>query len=811
MLETLRSDLRFASRMLWKSPLFTAVAVVCIAVGSGAVTTIYSAMNAMVLRALPGTAEGDRLVRIERKRPGGDDGVSLSYPWYREIRDRSRTLDGVIAWSKVPLVLRGGSDAGDAIYGSIVSVNLFPVLGIRPLLGRFFSPDEDRSGGASPVLVVSERYWRAHLGADTAAIGRDLLVNGHRATLIGVAPAAFQGMDTPIRSDAWVPLGMLALVQPGAPDLEDGRATWLRAAARLAPGAGLQPARQELSALGQALVDEGAGSADYREYSELRLSPLMGLPPDATGPLAGFLALLLGAAILVLVIASVNVAAMLSARAVHRRREMAVRAALGAARGRLARQLLTEILLLFSLGAVGGAFVALAATRALEQIPIPADVPIQLTLTPDPRVLAFTLLISLLMGVVVGLAPVRRALAPDVAARLREGSAGGGARRSAAGSAIIVGQLAISLVLLLGAGLLGRGLLRATRVDPGFDTDGVLTVGLNTEAWGFSEAEGRRFYTALDQRLVTLPGVTTVSATTILPLNFHSSGDAIERDGEPGRNVDIQQILVGPGYFDALRLPLLSGRGIGAQDDARAGRVAVVNETMARKFWPEGALGRSFRYHGVPVTIVGIARDARYASLTETTPALAYFSLAQEWRAQRNLLIRGSADPRALAPAVARAIRETDAAAPRMEVLPLAAATGVALLPGRVAAMVTGVLGLAGVLLSIAGLYGVVAYSAARRTREIGIRLALGAQRADVLRLIVREGMRLTLFGMVIGLGLAALAAPLLRSLLFGMSPLDPGTFLLMPAALASVALLASYLPARRAAATEPMVVLRGE
>lgn len=814
MLETVRTDLRLAARMLWKSPLFTVVAVLCIAVGSGAVTTIYSAMNAMVFRALPGTERGERLVRIERKRPGGDDGVSLSYPWYRQIRDRARTLEGVVAWGKVSLVLRGGSDPGDAIYGSLTSGNLFSVLGVRPLLGRFFAPDDDQPGSA-PVIVVSERYWRARLGADSAAVGRDIMVNGLRATLIGVAAATFQGMDTPIRSDAWLPLHLQQAVRAGAPPLEDPSATWLRGAGRLREGASIEAARQELAALGQALVTETPDSPDYHEYSELRLSPLMGLPPDATGPLAGFLALLLGAAVLVLVIASVNVAGMLSARAVHRRREMAVRAALGAARGRLVRQLLTEILLLFTLGAAGGVIVALAATRALERIPIPADVPIQLALAPDLRVLAFALLISLLTGVIVGLAPVRRAIGSDVAARLRDGAAGGGSRRSLAGSAVVVGQLAISLVLLVGAGLLGRGLLRATRIDPGFDTNGVYTAGFDTEAWGFSEPEGRRFFQALDERLAGLPGVTAVSSTTILPLNFHSSGDAIELAGAGtanGGSTSIQQILIGPGYFDVMHQALVAGRAISAEDGEHGDRVAVINETMAKRFWPDGsAIGRTFGYHGSQVTIVGIARDARYASLTETTPVLVYFPLAQEWRAQRNILVRSTADPRVLVPALARAIREASAAAPRATILSLNEATGIALLPGRVAAMVTGVLGLAGALLSIAGLYGVVAYSAARRTREIGIRLALGAQRQDVLALIVRQGMRLTVFGVVIGLGLAALATPLLRSLLFGMSPLDPGTYLLMPAILAAVALLASYLPARRAAATEPMVVLRGE
>lgn len=811
MLATLRQDLRLAARLLWSSPLFTLVAIACIAIGSGAVTTIVSAGNAMVLRPLAGSADGGRLVRIERKRPGGNDGVSLSFPWYTALRDATRGLDGVAAWGKASLVLRGGSGPGDAVYGSLVSGNLFDVVGVRPLLGRFFLPEEDRTELTHPVLVVSERYWRSHLGADSAAVGRDLLVNGRPFTLIGVAPASFRGMDDPILSDAWVPLAMQRVLRPRAGGAADPGDTWLRAAARLRDGTSPAAAQAELTALATPLIAASGEPAWAAQYTELRVSPLTGLPPDATGPLAQFLALLLGAAALVLVIASVNVAAMLSARAVGRHRELAVRTALGATPGRLTRQLLTEILLLFGLGAAGGMAVATLATAALERLPLPTEIPLGLELSPDLRVLGAALLLALGTGLVVGLAPVRQALALDVVTRLKEGSAGSGRRRSLGGSALVVAQLAISLVLLVGAGLLGRGLLRAARVDPGFEVQGVATVPVDVEAWGLDEAAGRRFFDALDERLPGLPGVTAATWATELPLTFHSSGAEVSLDGAR-EAVPISQVLVGPGYLGVLRIPLVAGRDIGREDTREAGRVAVVNETMARRLWPDGAaLGRSFRSNDQVVTVVGVARDAKYASLTEATPALAYFPLAQEWRARRALLVRTAGDVRALAPLLAQAVRAADPAAPRISVTPLSEATGVAFLPGRVAALVTGVLGFAGLLLSVAGLYGVIAYSAARRTREIGIRLALGAGRREVLGLVLGEGMRLTAVGLLVGLPLAAAAAPLVRSLLFGMPAHDAVTFVAMPLLLAAVALLASYLPARRAAALEPWKVLREE
>ena len=816
MLETLGADLRFAVRMLRKSPLFTLVAVVCISLGSGAVTTIFSAMNALVLRPLPGTSDAGRLVRVERTHPGAEGHVSLSYAYYDRLRTSARTLGAVAAWSKASLTIRSGDEMGTAAYGNFVSGNFFSVLGVRPALGRFFVPEEDRADAAHPVVVVSERFWRAHLGADSSAVGRDVTVNGHRFTLVGVAAREFQGPDVPVQADAWVPLGTWRLLRPSAGALQDPAVNVLTFGARLAPGVSADAAQHEIEALTAAFADERTEPEWLHKFTDVRLSPMTALPSDARRVMAGFLGLLLGAAAFVLLIASVNIAAMLSARAVARRREMAVRAALGAGRGRILRQLLTEILTLFVVGAGGGAAIAIVATSALERISVPGAVPIRLELSPDPRVFAFALLVSLLTGAVVGLAPALRAARADVADQLRNGSAGSGTRRSLVGNALVVAQLALSLVLLVGAGLFVQTLRHGHRIDPGFDGTGVATVPLDAEAWGYDEARGRTLFRGLAERVTALPGVTAVSYASVLPLGLQSSGDDFAPEGGAATDANgrapVQLIGVADGYFSVLRIPLTAGRAITRQDDERAAKVAVVNETLVRRHWPTGdAVGRTFTFRGQRVTVVGVARDAKYASLAEATPPLVYLPLAQQWETRQSLIVRTAADPAALAPAIRDAMRAIDPELPRPTVTPLTTAMRLGLLPQRVAALVTGALGALGLLLATVGLYGIIAYSASRRTREIGIRLALGARRGDVLRMIVRQGMRLTALGVATGLLLAGGATRLLAGLLFGVSPLDGLTYVAVASVFVAVALVASWLPARRAAGANPAVVLRGE
>ena len=814
MLQSVATDLRYAVRMVRKSPVFTGVAVLVISLGTGAVTTIFSAMNAVVLRPLPGATDGDRLVGVQRRSKDGSEGMQGSYAYYRHIRDHSRTLEGVAAWSKASLSIAERGE-GHAVDGNIVSGNYFAVLGVRPALGRFFLPDEDRTPMTHPVVIVSHGFWSMQLGGDSSVIGRPVTVNGHPYTVIGVTPEGFRGVFTPLKVDAWVPLMMQAQLRPGR-DLDE--AIWLWMFGRLADGVQKETARAELETLTAAHAREAPTVWARQRYMHIEMAAITGLPEDARKAFLGFMGLLLAAAGLVLLIASVNVASMLSARALARRREMALRTALGAGRARLIRQLLTESLLLFVFGAFGGITVAWLATGAFEQMSIPGNAAVALELSPDPRVLAFALVVSMVTGVVFGLAPALQAARRDITSRLREDTAASGNRRSFVGSTLIVGQLAFSLVLLVAAGLFLRALDQGARVDPGFETSGVATAGFNAESWGYDDVKARAFYEALRERMEGIPGVTAVSYTGIVPLSLSSSSDDIQFDGvlaAAGENRDRVRVSVNAvdaGFFDVLKLPIVTGRVLGRDDREGSPSVALVNETLVRRHFPDGnALGQTFSYRGGKVTIVGIARDAKYAALNEETPPFVYVPIAQVWRTDQTLLVRTSGDAASLSPAIHEAVRALDPALPRPTVRTLDQEASIALLPQRVAAIVTGAMGAVGLLLATVGLYGMIAWSAGRRTREIGVRVALGAQRNDVLGMIVREGMRLTGLGVVIGLLLAAGTTRLLARFLFKVSPFDAITFTGMSLLFIAVALVASYLPARRAATADPMLALRAD
>jgi predicted permease len=815
-ISSLVTDVRYAMRMLRRSPIFSIVVVLVISLGVGAVTTIFSAANAFLFKPLPGVADPTRLVGIDRIESVGDGGSQASYPYYLLLRDRTRTLSGVAAWSKTDLTI-ATRETGHSVYGNLVSGNFFSVLGVRPALGRFFLPEEDLTPLAHPVIVVSHDFWRSALGGDSSAVGRTIGVNGSAFTLIGVAPPEFRSVFTPIVTSAWVPLMMQPRIRPNR-SLESAAASWLWTIGRLKDGVSRETARQDLIALTHARIAEGVEPDWMKANNDIRLISLTGLPDDARKAMLAFTGMLLGIAFLVLFIASVNVAAMLSARALARRHEMAIRVALGAARARLVRQLLTESLVLFALGAIGGLSLALVATQMLEHIPLPNGVPLSLELSPDYRVFAFALLVSLLTGVLFGVTPAMRASRPDITARLRNDTRTGEGRRSIVSNVLVVGQLALSLVLLVSAGLLLRALERGSKVDPHFEMRGVATAALKTESWGYDEERARAFSRALRERLEAMPGVTYVSYTSSLPLQWDNSNMYIQLDDAPppsgakSAGTRVRTDLVDVDYFDVLRIPMVAGRGFAHEDNPNAPRVAVVNETLARKHWPAGsAIGHTFVSEGKRVTIVGVARDAKYATLTEPTPEFVYFAIAQEWPAEQVLLVRTSGGTAALVPAIQGVVRSLDSSLPRPNVLSLQQATSSVLLPQRVAGFVAGALGVLGLVLATVGLYGIIAYSASRRSREIGVRMALGARAADVQRMVVLGGMRLAALGVVIGLLLAAGASRLLVSFLYGVSPLDAPTFVATSMLFVAVAFVASYLPARRAAMADPLVALRAE
>ncbi|MEP6764436.1 MAG: ABC transporter permease, partial [Gemmatimonadaceae bacterium] len=821
------ADIRYALRMLRRSPAFSLVIVLVISLGTGAVTTIMSAANAFLFRPLPGASDANELVQVDRITRAGNEGTQASNVFYEYFRDNNHTFSSYAAWSKVNLTLsvrrEGTASANDATfgvaaYGNIVSGNFFSTLGVRPELGRFFLPDEDRAVLAHPVVVVSHAFWKTHLSGDSSVIGKTIGVNGHPFTLIGVAPDAFHGVFTPIVASAWVPLAMQPWVRPNR-SLDDGNATWLWTFGRMRQSTSRIAVKNDLVELTKSFMRDNKEPEWTQRYTDIRLVSLTGLPDDAQKAIAAFLGVLLAAAALVLIIACVNVAAMLSARAIARRHEMALRIALGAQRSRIIRQLLTESVVLFFFGALGGMIVAYLSTRAIEQMPLPASVPMTLEISPDLRVLTVALLASLFTGIVFGIAPALRAAREDVTSRLRDDAPGSGRRRGVVSSALIVGQLSLSLVLLVSAGLLFRAFDRGQRVDPGFDARGVVTAPFAPEAWGYDDAKARAFYDALRERVAAIPGVDAVSFVATLPLTDASSNVGFEAlggktaansNGKPERIV-AQYVSADYGYFETVRIPLQQGRAIRRTDDERSAKVVVINETMARRAWPnESPLGHMLRLGNDELfTVIGVARDAKYKSLTETTTAFVYFSVAQKWRSDMNLLAHTNGDAQSLSRAIQHAVHELDTAVPRPAVITLARATSFTLLPQRVAAIVAGSLGIVGLLLATVGLYGMISYSAGRRTREIGIRMALGAQGRDVQRMVVREGMQLVTLGVVIGIVIAVGTSRMLSAYLYGVSPLDGVTFVGMSVVFASVALLASYLPARRASRANPLAALR--
>ncbi|MEP6764093.1 MAG: ABC transporter permease [Gemmatimonadaceae bacterium] len=813
MISAISQDFRYTIRGLRKNPVFTGVAVAVIALGTGAVSTIFSVGNSMILHSLPGVKNASEIVMMERV---GDHGsLSASYAYYQNLVAQSRKMSGISAWSMLQLTVSSGSEAVTSL-GNIVSGNYFEVLGVQPELGRFFAGDERRVPDAHPVVVISHEFWQRQFAGDSGIIGKQILVNGMKFDVIGVAPARFSGLYPVLRTDVWVSLMMQRAVRRGGDLLTNPNSAWLEMFGRIAPATSLKAAEIELSAITKQRID-GAGEPKFMNCCpNVRLAVASGFPSDATRPITSFFLVLLVVAGLVLLIASVNVASMLLARAVARRREIAVRIALGASRARLIRQLLTESVLLFSVGGVLGTAFAVLATRLLQRIQLPVDVPMVLNFSPDLRVLVVTLSVALITGVTFGLLPALRGSRAEIATTLRNDSDGAGRGRSRLRNSLVIGQMAMSLLLLTASGLFVRALDKGQRVDIGIDITHVSTTALNVGTAGFDSTRGRQFYLDLASRLNAIPGVGSVGYSRILPLSMSSSGidisvpESSAQSTKFDRAFPVSNNIVDAGYLAVTKMPFVSGRSFNASDDDHSRRVAIINETFAKTYWTvQSAVGRSIMLDGATLTIVGVVRNTKYTKLSEENQRFMFLPYAQNWRSDVNLVVRSSIDERQMASIIRREVHALDSFLPVPTVTTLQQATAVNLLPQRVAVLVTGVLGIAGLLLAAIGLYGVISFSTAQRTREIGVRVALGAARYDVLRLVVGEGMNLVGIGMAVGLALALVATRALTSFLFGVSPLDGLTFVAVALILAACALLASYLPARRAAKIDPMLALR--
>jgi predicted permease len=811
-METLFRDIRYGVRSLLKRPGFSAVAAITLALGIGANTTIFSVVNGILLRPLPGITQPDSLIDVHATAPNGSSFHSFSHSEFLYYREQTKLLDGLIAYSGAPFNMNAGSQP-ERVYAMLVSGNYFEMLGTRPAQGRFFLPEEDRTPGTHPVVVLSYGLWQQRFGSKQAAIGKDITLNGRAYSVIGVAPEGFRGTRAGLMPDIWVPL----MMRQGA-EREERGVRGLEMIGRLKDDVTIAQVQGAMSSLANQL-EEAYPNTNRGLGIDVRPASLV--PGQVRGAVIGFMSILMFIVGLVLLIACTNVGAMTLARASGRRKELAIRLAVGAGRWRIVRQLLIESVLLFLIGGGIGILLALWAIRFLLAYKLPADVPVSLDLGVDVRVLLFTLLVSLATGLLFGLAPALQASKTDVLSALKNDSPGG-TQRSRTRSAFVVAQISISLVLLITAALFVRSLRNAGTIDLGFHPEGVETVTFDLNTQGYKEAQGREFYRELQQRVAALPGVRSVSLARMVPLNGSNMKVSVNVAGTGApeeQRTTVGFNVVDTRYFETIEMPVLRGRSFNDSDKQGAPAVAIINETMARRFYPgddvSAALGRSFsgleREQEGRVEIVGVVKDAKYDTFGEDPQPFVYQPYQQSYSGEMTMHIRTTTDRASVLAGVRREVTALDKDLPLLNVMPLTEQIGVSLLPLRVAATVGGTLGLVGVVLAAIGIFGLVNYSVSQRTREIGIRMALGARSWDVLRMVLRQGLWLALVGVVIGLGISFALTRALGSLLYGVGATDPLIFIGTSLALLAVAFIASYQPARRATKVDPLVALRYE
>ncbi len=818
-MDDLARDLRYAARLLRRAPAFALTAGLSVAIGIGANTTIFTVANALLFRPPAGVAMPDRLVDIGRSRGGAGFSPS-SYPNYLDVRQRATTLDGVYAFPLFPQALSFGApgDAGrtERVYGTFVTANYFRVLGAMPAAGRLFDTADVERPAATPIVVLSYDFWTRRFTRDPAVVGRALTINRTVFTVAGVAAAGFHG--TGVRGgDLWAPIEMLPLAtRDGGGLLTNRAAAWLLVGARLKAGVTIEQAAAEVDAVGSLLAREYPDQNRGTGLRVLAASPV----PDNGGVIGAFLGFLMGLVTIVLAIACANLTGVLLARAVARRREIAVRLALGAGRARLARQLLAETILLFALGAAFGLVFARVMTSLLVSRLPALPFPIDVSLALDVRAVLFTGGLALVAALVSGFAPARQASKTDVVSTLKDDGPMPGRLRLR--HAFLIGQVALSIVLVVVAGLFARALRGMASVDPGFDARGVEIAALDLSLGGYDETTGPIFAHDLVERVRAIPGVQAATIAAVLPGGFERIG--LGGLGAPGftsangeRFASADWNIVEPGYFATIRMPLVAGHDFTAADRKGAPLVTIVGEGVAKRFWPGGdPIGKSIVHArgGVErtLTVVGVARDPKYGSLVDGNSGLyVYLPLQQEYLAGWTMIVARAADRRSRMDEIRGVVASMDPTLPIVTTQTGEDYTSLGLLPQRIAVSVAGSLGLVGLLLAAIGIYGVTAYLVAGRTREIGIRVALGARRADVVRMILREGMSLALIGSAIGLVMAAGAARLLASLLFGIRPLDPATFSIAAALFIAVSLVACAVPARRATGISALDALRSE
>jgi len=819
-LEHFAQDLRFALRMLRKSPGFTAVAVLTLALGIGANTAIFSLVDCLVVRPLPIDHPAQMAFLISSWNGSGSN-TAFSYPDFQEIRKQTANIFSDLSAFRMfqmdGLTVDGRSEP---MWSSYVTGNFFGQMGIKPMLGRFILPSEGSAPGADPVLVLSYSYWKSRFNADPNIIGQRASINGHPITIVGVAPAGFHGPTSLMDMQGYMPLGMAVTLNDAPPNLFTTREdTNLALIARLRPDVSLQKAQPALNVVAQRLSQQHHGRMTL---SALHLGPA-GLAVNPTNPgalsLVSTIFLILPASVLVL--ACMNLANLFLVRAATRQREMAMRAALGATRSRLIRQLLTESLLLAALGCAAGIILGVAASSTFSSIPLHTSLPIILDFHFDWRVFAYALVAAVLTGVLVGIVPALRAARSDVNEILHEGGRTSTSGRQRLRSALVMAQVGGALMLLIVAGLFVRSLEKMQHTDLGFDPNHVLNLSIDPHESGYGETQAREFQKTLLDRARSLPGIESASLAASVPMGYNDSGASLEIDGyqppKGQKNPAAGYNAVSSEYFETMRIPLLRGRDIRDSDNQNSQHVAIINQAMADRYWRGGdPMGRHFSTVDDPkhpMEVIGIAKNSYENDIFEQNEPFFFVPLAQNYNSYATLQVRTAAAPEAMAREVTGLIHSLEPAMPVFDVQTMTTALDTlnGFLLYKFAAALAASLGILGLILAVVGVYGVISYAAAQRTHEIGIRLALGAQPMQILKMIFRQGFVIVGAGVLAGILGAAAMARLVGNLLFGVPPGDLLTYVSTTALLAVVALLACYIPARRAMRVDPMVALRYE
>jgi len=816
-MDSLWQDARLGLRTLLKAPLFTAAVVVTLGLGMGANAAVFTIVNRMLLKPLPVRDPGGLYV-VAVQHEGNEDLHNLSWLDYQDYREKSGAFEDLAGYDVDFVGLSDGTRA-DRIAIANVTTNYFSMLGVPPAIGRVLQPGDPTEPGRNPVVVLGHTYWAKRFNSDPAIVGRSVLINGRPFTVAGIVPAWFQGVYALVEFDAYLPLSMKSADDYKQMITRRDEHT-LHVIGRLKPGVSRAQAQAAVALMAKQLETQ---YPETNKTVRARVIPERLARPEANGAdqtpvIAGIFLVLVG---LVLLVACVNVINLIMVRATTRQREIAVRGALGAGRGRIVRQLLTESVILALLGGAAGAIVGRTLAYFIAAIQLPGDLPFRFDLSFDWRVFGYIAAIALAAGVGVGLLPALRASRADLNTVLREGGRGTseGAGRQRARSALVVAQVAVSLVLLVAAALFVRSVQNAESVDLGFDPSHVLNSSVDVAQKGYDEAKGRAFFDELLRRAKALPGVQSASLAFSVPLGYYSVNAYLEIEGQPPTTKSIRPFAgyntVSPEYLDTMRPRLLKGRFVSAQDDEHGQKVAVINQALARRFWPDQEpIGKRFRSTDLKnewLEVVGVVQNSKVQGIFSDPEPYFYVPIAQHYKSLRALQVRTAGDPAALAPLLTREIRALDPDLPVFDVVTMErmiqGPNGFFLI--RMGAMFGGTLGLLGLMLALVGVYGVVSYAASQRTQEIGVRMALGASRREIMRLVLGRGLVLIGVGVAVGIAAALSVSHLVANLLFSVSPVDPATFIGVPVILAVMALAASYVPAFRATRIDPAIALR--